>query len=224
MKIESHCLCNLLKNNRAWADSLTERDPHFFKNLSVQQHPDYLWIGCSDSRVPANEICGLPPGQVFVHRNVANVVVHSDLNCLSVMQYAVEVLKIQHVMVVGHYGCGGVQAALQPPKMGLIENWIAHVRDIAGLYSEHLSTYAEGSERVNRLCELNVIQQAMNAGATTIAQTAWEQGKELAIHAWVYALVDGLVRPLDVVLRSKDDLLRLRQTRLDTIHPAKFSQ
>jgi carbonic anhydrase len=201
-----HPLAPLFKNNRDWAEAIHRRDPDFFPKLSRQQAPEYLWIGCSDSRVPANEICGLLPGEIFVHRNVANIVVHSDLNCLSVMQYAVDVLRVKHIIVVGHYGCGGVRAALEKPKLGLIENWLRHVEDIASRYSEHLTCYPDDSARVDRLCELNVITQVINAAETTIVRNAWERGQDLAIHGWVYSLKDGLVRHLGLTLTSRQDL------------------
>jgi carbonic anhydrase len=201
-----HPLDSLFKNNRDWARAVRERDPDFFPTLSRQQAPEYLWIGCSDSRVPANEICGLLPGEIFVHRNVANIVVHSDLNCLSVMQYAVDVLKVKHIIIVGHYGCGGVRAALSQSKLGLIENWLRHVQDVRVKYAEHLACYADESDRVDRLCELNVIAQVQNAAETTVVQSAWERGQTLAIHGWVYGLKDGLVRNLGISISSLDEL------------------
>ncbi len=201
-----HPLEPLLQKNREWSAAIRRRDPEFFPTLSRQQAPTYLWIGCSDSRVPANEICGLLPGEMFVHRNVANIVVHSDLNCLSVMQYAVDVLRVKHIMVVGHYGCGGVRAALDTKKLGLIDNWLRHVQDVSGKYAGHLACYRDESARVDRLCELNVIAQVINTAQTTVVQTAWERGQDLAIHGWVYGLKDGLVRDLGISLASADDL------------------
>ena len=201
-----HPLDPLLKKNRLWADEIRQRDPEFFPTLSRQQAPEYLWIGCSDSRVPANEICGLLPGEIFVHRNVANIVVHSDLNCLSVMQYAVDVLRVKHILVVGHYGCGGVRAALGTQKLGLIDNWLRHLQDVSLKYTDHLACYSDEPGRVDRLCELNVINQVLNAAQTTIVQNAWDRGQELAIHGWVYSLKDGLVRQLGISLASADDL------------------
>ena len=201
-----HPLDSLLQKNRQWSESVRRRDPEFFATLSRQQAPEYLWIGCSDSRVPANEICGLPPGEIFVHRNVANIVVHSDLNCLSVMQYAVDVLKVKHIIVVGHYGCGGVRAALGTQKFGLIDNWLRHVQDVITKYVDHLSCIADDSARVDRLCELNVIDQVLNAASTTIVQSAWERGQPLCVHGWVYGLQDGLVRELGITLSSPDEL------------------
>ena len=201
-----HPLDPLFRKNREWSEKIRQRDPEFFPTLSRQQAPTYLWIGCSDSRVPANEICGLLPGEIFVHRNVANIVVHSDLNCRSVMQYAVDVLRVKHIIVVGHYGCGGVRAALDTKKLGLIDNWLRHVQDVRTKYAEHLSCYPYESSRVDRLCELNVIDQVINAAQTTIVQNAWERGQDLAIHGWVYGLTDGLVRHLGISLANADEL------------------
>jgi carbonic anhydrase len=208
-----HPLLSLLRNNRQWAAAVRERDPNFFATLSKQQAPEYLWIGCSDSRVPANEICGLLPGEIFVHRNVANIVVHSDLNCLSVMQYAVDVLKVKHIIVVGHYGCGGVRAALERQKFGLIDNWLRHVQDVAAKYTDHLTCLPDDGARVDRLCELNVIDQVLNASSTTIVQNAWERGQELTVHGWVYGLKDGLVRQLGISLSSSEQLAAAMKTR-----------
>jgi carbonic anhydrase len=201
-----HPLDPLFKKNREWSEAIRRRDPTFFPTLSQQQAPEYLWIGCSDSRVPANEICGLLPGEIFVHRNVANIVVHSDLNCLSVMQYAVDVLRVKHIIVVGHYGCGGVRAALEGKKFGLIDNWLRHVQDVKTRHTEHLACYADLGARVDRLCELNVVDQVLNAAQTTIVQNAWERGQQLAIHGWVYDLRDGLVRHLGISLAGAQDL------------------
>ena len=183
-----------------------------FSTLSRQQAPEYLWIGCSDSRVPANEICGLLPGEIFVHRNVANIVVHSDLNCLAVMQYAVNVLRVKHILIVGHYGCGGVRAAMGNQKFGLIDNWLRHVQDVKAKYSEHLTCYRDEPERVDRLCELNVITQVLNAAQTTVVQNAWDRGQDLAIHGWVYGLKDGLVRHLGISLASTQELAEAMKT------------
>ncbi len=207
-----HPLIPLLNNNRKWSEDISRRDPEFFRKLSHQQAPEYLWIGCSDSRVPANEICGLLPGEIFVHRNVANIVVHSDLNCLSVMQYAVDVLKVKHVLVVGHYGCGGVRAALERQKFGLIDNWLRHVQDVATKYTDHLACLPDDTARHDRLCELNVVDQVLNAASTTIVQNAWERGQELAVHGWVYALKDGLVRQLGISISSAEELTAAMKT------------
>jgi carbonic anhydrase len=201
-----HPLDTLYRKNREWSENTRKKDPEFFSTLSKQQAPEYLWIGCSDSRVPANEICGLLPGEIFVHRNVANIVVHSDLNCLSVMQYAVDVLRVKHILIVGHYGCGGVRATFDSKKMGLIDNWLRHVQDVKMKYAEHLSCIPDGPGRVDRLCELNVITQVINAAQTTIIQNAWDRGQEISIHGWVYDLKDGLVRNLGISLAKAQDL------------------
>jgi len=207
-----HPLDPLLKNNHIWSEKIRKSDPEFFPTLSRQQAPTYLWIGCSDSRVPANEICGLLPGEIFVHRNVANIVVHSDLNCLSVMQYAVDVLRVKHILVVGHYGCGGVRAALGMKKFGLIDNWLRHVQDVTAKYTDHLSCIRDESDRVDRLCELNVVEQTLNVAQTTIVQNAWDRGQELSVHGWVYGLKDGLVRQLGISLSSSQDLAHAMKT------------
>jgi carbonic anhydrase len=188
-------LKQLFDNNRAWAENIVRDDPEFFSRLSETQVPDYLWIGCSDSRVPANEIVGLPSGDLFVHRNVANLVVHTDLNCLSVLQYAVDVLKVPHVIVCGHYGCGGVRAALGNERNGLIDNWLRHVQDVAKKHHADLASY-EPEKRHERLCELNVIEQVLNVCQTTIVQDAWARGQELSIHGWIYRLADGRLNDL----------------------------
>jgi carbonic anhydrase len=188
-------LDHLFENNRRWAAEVTAAHPGFFERLVAQQAPAYLWIGCSDSRVPANEIVGLLPGELFVHRNVANVVVHTDLNCLSVLQYAVDVLKVRHVIVCGHYGCGGVRAALDESRLGLIDNWLRHVQDVASLHRAALDQLA-GEARLDRLCELNVTEQAHNVSETTIVQDARARGQELDVHAWIYGLHDGRLRDL----------------------------
>jgi carbonic anhydrase len=186
---------HLFENNRRWAAAMTAARPDFFQQLSAQQAPEYLWIGCSDSRVPANEIVGLLPGELFVHRNVANVVVHTDLNCLSVLQYAVDVLKVGHVIVCGHYGCSGVKAALYRSKLGLIDNWLRHVQDVASMHRATLDALADAA-RVDRLCELNVIEQAHHVSETTIVQDARARGQALDVHAWIYGLQDGRLRDL----------------------------
>jgi carbonic anhydrase len=191
-------LRNLFDNNRAWAERIQGQDPEFFEKLSRQQSPKYLWIGCSDSRVPANEIIGLPPGAVFVHRNIANVVVHTDLNCLSVMQFSIDVLKVEHIMVVGHYGCGGVRAALRQDRIGLSDNWIRHVQDVREKHPARIRPLYHEHHQVDRLCELNVIEQVRNVCRTTIVRDAWERGQPLTIHGWIYGLKDGLLRDLGV--------------------------
>jgi carbonic anhydrase len=189
-------LKDLFENNRRWAARIEAQHPGFFETLSKQQAPDYLWIGCADSRVPANEIVGLLPGELFVHRNVANIVVHTDFNCLSVLQYAVEVLKIDHVIVCGHYGCGGVRAAMTDSDLGLIDNWLRHIRDIYHRERAQFETITDETERVNLLCEMNVREQVVNVCQTTIVQSAWRRGQKLAVHGWVYSLEDGLIREL----------------------------
>ncbi len=189
-------LRDLLDNNRRWATGMVARAPDFFSGLVAQQAPRYLWIGCSDSRVPANEIVGLPPGELFVHRNVANIVMHNDFSCLSVLQYAVEVLKVEHIIVCGHYGCGGVQAAWEGRQLGLVDNWLRPIRDLAQRYRDVLSELPEPSQRFDRLCELNVLLQALRVCRTTIVQQAWDSRQDLTVHAWVYRLTDGLLHDL----------------------------
>lgn len=193
---------DLLENNRLWAQGVKDSDPDYFYRLSQQQAPEYLWIGCSDSRIAANQIVAMEPGSVFVHRNIANVVVHTDLNCLSVIQYAVEVLKVKHIVVVGHYGCGGVQAALNSADNGLIDNWLEHIRDVYNDHQAAVDSAPSEKERVNRLCELNVIAQVGNVAQTTIVRNAWRRGQDLTLHGWVYSLEDGLVRDLKVTKDS----------------------
>ncbi len=193
-------LKDLLENNRRWAEDVREKDPEFFARLSRGQRPKHLWIGCSDSRVPANEIVGLPPGEVFVHRNVANIVVQTDMNCLSVIQYAVEMLEIEHIIVCGHYGCGGVDASLRRGRLGLIDNWLRNVAEIAEKYEEELSGKIDHAEQVNRLCELNVIEQVRNVCRTTVVQGAWDRGQNIAVHGWIYGLDNGLLRDLGVTV------------------------
>jgi carbonic anhydrase len=200
-------LDHLLRANRAWSDAVRRDDPTFFDRLAHQQAPAYLWIGCSDSRVPANEIVGLPPGEVFVHRNVANVVVHSDLNCLSVLQYAVDVLRVRDVIVCGHYGCGGVRAALEGSRHGLVDNWLRHVQDVAERHVERLESVPE-AERLDRLCELNIVEQVINVGRTTIVADAWARGQRLTLHGVVYGLHDGILRDLEVGGSSEDEVTR----------------
>jgi len=213
-------LHELFANNRRWAAGLRERDPAFFETLARQQSPQYLWIGCSDSRVPANEIVGLLPGEVFVHRNVANVVVHTDLNCLSVLQFGVDVLNVKHVMVVGHYGCGGVAAALRNRKFGLADNWLRHVQDVQKKHAAGFSG-AEVDERlrVDRLCELNVIEQVQNVCQTTVVQDAWERGQELTVHGWIYRLQDGELRDLCATAASPGEVDTAIQTALSRLAP-----
>ena len=199
-------LKRLFERNREWAAEISAREPDFFRELARQQTPEYLWIGCSDSRVPSTQLVNLSPGEMFVHRNVANLVVHTDLNCLSVMQYAVDVLKVRHVIVCGHYGCGGVQAALEGARYGLIDNWLRHVQDVAERHSEALAEQPDAASRLRLLCELNVREQVSNVCRTTVVQAAWERGQELSVHGWVYALEDGLLRDLGLCVTCPEDL------------------
>jgi len=196
----------LLEQNRAWAESITASDPEFFPALAKQQTPRFLWIGCSDSRVPATQLVGMVPGEMFVHRNVANVVDHTDFNCLSVMQYAVDVLKVEHIIVCGHHGCGGVKAAMDNLQLGLIDNWLRHVQDVLHEHEELLSRVKDENMRLDRLCELNVIEQVLNVGRTTIVQSAWQRGQELVIHGWIYGLEDGLLRDLGISIDNSEGL------------------
>lgn len=198
-------LQHLLNNNRQWAKKTQTNNPEFFAKLSMQQNPNYLWIGCSDSRVPANQIVDLMPGDLFVHRNVANVVVHTDHNCLSVMQYAIEVLKVEHVLVVGHYGCGGVRAALEDARLGLIDNWLRHVGDVKEMHQAMLNEI-QPDQRCDALCELNVIEQVRNVCRTNVVQDAWSRGQKLTIHGWVYGLADGLLKELNTQIEQEEQL------------------
>jgi len=199
-------LTDLFANNRAWAAEMVREDPEFFERLSQQQAPRYLWIGCSDSRVPANQIVGLLPGEMFVHRNVANVVVHTDLNCLSTIQFAVEVLRVRHIIVCGHYGCGGVLAALRDEKLGLIDNWLRNVQDVRWKHREEIYALESEEQRHRRLCEWNVIEQVVNVSRTTVVRDAWARGQELSVHGWVYALQDGLLRDLGTCVSAVEEL------------------
>jgi carbonic anhydrase len=200
-----HSLKHLFDQNQAWAEAIKRRDPEFFQKLSRQQNPEYLWIGCSDSRVPANEIIGLLPGEVFVHRNVANVVVHTDLNCLSVIQFAVDLLAVKHIMVVGHYGCGGIRRVIRCERVGLADNWLRHVQDVREKHEGCLHLLGDDTARSARLCELNVVEQAANVCATTIVQDAWARGQELTVHAWIYGLKDGHLRDLRMSASSVEE-------------------
>jgi carbonic anhydrase len=199
-------LSHLFDNNREWAAEMTRQDPEFFTRLSLQQAPRYLWIGCADSRVPANQIVGLLPGEMFVHRNVANVVVHTDLNCLSALQFAVEVLKVEHVIVCGHYGCGGVLAALRDYRLGLIDNWLRSVQDVRQQHRRQLEALETEPERHRRLCELNVIEQVVNVCQTTVVRDAWSRGQRLAVHGWIYGIDDGLLRDLGMCVAAPKEL------------------
>ena len=207
-------LSHLFENNRAWSERIRHTDPDFFIRLSEQQRPRYLWIGCADSRVPANEIVGLPPGELFVHRNVANVVVHSDLNCLSVMQFAVDVLQIEHVIVCGHYGCSGVSAALQNKRIGLADNWLRHVQDVHSKHENRMTGVSDMSQCIDLLCGLNVIEQVANVCQTTIVRDAWDRGQELVVHGWIYGLKDGLVRDLKTTVANPGEASAAYQAAL----------
>jgi len=198
-------LTELFNNNKEWARDLIVKDPQFFEDLAVQQRPEYLWIGCSDSRVPAEELVGLAPGNIFVHRNVANVIVHTDFNSLSVMQFAVDVLQVKHIIVCGHYGCGGVRATLQGDRVGLVDNWLRHVDDVMQKHHSLLSRFEDDTIRLNHLCELNVIEQVSNVCKTTVVRDAWERGQALSIHGWIYGMRDGLLRDLHTSATSSEE-------------------
>ncbi len=210
-------LNKLLDNNRAWSAAIHAEKPEFFPSLKAQQNPEYLWIGCSDSRVPANQIVGLLPGEIFVHRNVANVVVHTDLNCLSVIQYAVDVLKVRHILVVGHYGCGGVCAALTGRSLGLADNWLRHVQDVE---KKHASVFAQAQaeKHWDALCCLNVIEQVANVSETTILRDAWARGEDITVHGWIYSLHDGLVNDLGVSISSTGDIKTVRDDAVEAVY------
>lgn len=202
----AHMLEHLFQNNREWAASVVSRNPDFFKKLANQQAPEYLWIGCSDSRVPANELLGLLPGDVFVHRNIANVIVHSDLNCLSVLQFAIDVLGVKHIIVCGHYGCSGVHAAMTGRRVGLADNWLRHVQDVHQKHGRYLGETLSEKDRHNRLCEINVMEQVVNVCQTTIVQDAWERGQSITVHGWVYGVHDGLLRDLGLAVSNSEEL------------------
>lgn len=208
---------DLLRNNREWAERVRREDPGFFDRLSKQQTPKYLWIGCSDSRVPANQILGLDPGEVFVHRNVANLVVHTDLNCLSAIQFAVDLLKVEHILIVGHYGCSGVHATLTGTRVGLADNWLRHVGDVMQKHEGLLAGAGPEKSRHERLCELNVIEQVLNVCQTTIVQDAWARGQEVAVHGWVYSLENGRVRQLSIDVAAPDEVNDAYRNAIDSI-------
>ena len=199
-------LKNLFEQNKKWAEKVKKSEPDFFLKLSKQQNPEYLWIGCSDSRVPANQIVDMQPGQIFVHRNIANMVVHTDLNCLSVIQYAVEVLKVKHIIVCGHYGCGGIQAALENKEHGLIDNWLRNIKDVYRYHQTKIDALQNKIEKINLLCELNVVEQVANICHTTIVQSAWKSGQELAVHGWIYNIEDGILKDLNVCITTSDEI------------------
>ena len=214
-------LGHLFENNKAWARSIQEEDPEFFSKLARQQWPEYLWIGCSDSRVPANQIVGLLPGELFVHRNVANLVVHTDLNCLTVMQFAVDILKVRHIIVCGHYGCSGVQAALRNDRIGLSDNWLRHIQDVRQKHEKPIASAGGDSRASDRLCELNVIEQVANVCETTIARDAWERGQELAVHGWIYGIQDGLLRDLAITVTGQRQLRAIYDSALSALSQGK---
>jgi carbonic anhydrase len=212
-------LSQLFARNRAWAENIRQQDADFFHKLSQQQAPSYLWIGCSDSRVPANQIVDLMPGELFVHRNIANLVVHTDLNCLSVMQFAVDVLQVRHVIVCGHYGCSGVRAAAQHDRIGLSDNWLRHVQDIREKHQKRLTGFADATAAADRLCELNVIEQVANVCRTTIVRDAWERGQELAVHGWIYGIQDGLLRDLNTTITAYHETLTAYHAAIAALAP-----
>jgi carbonic anhydrase len=205
-RLTMRVLKHLFEQNKKWAAEIKEQHPDFFLKLAKQQSPEYLWIGCSDSRVPANQIIGLLPGEIFVHRNIANLVVHTDLNCLSVIQYAVDVLKIKHIIVCGHYGCGGIKAAWENKEHGLIDNWLLNIKDIYRYHQKTIDALSNEAEKISLLCELNVAEQVANVCHTTIVQNAWKNGQELAVHGWIYSIEDGILRDLDVCVTNADEL------------------
>jgi len=206
-------LRNLFEKNKKWAEKIKETNPDFFAKLSQQQNPEYLWIGCSDSRVPANEIVDMLPGEIFVHRNIANLVVHTDLNCLSVIQYAVEVLQVKHIIVCGHYGCGGIKAALDNRQHGLIDNWLRNIKDIYRFHEVELDVIHDEKEKLNLLCELNVIEQVANICHTTIVQSAWESGQKLTVHGWIYSIEDGILKDLNVCVTNGDEISQIHRVK-----------
>jgi len=215
-------LKHLFESNKKWAAGIRQQDPEFFLKLSRQQSPSYLWIGCSDSRVPANQIVGVPPGEMFVHRNIANLVVHTDLNCLSVMQFAIDILKVKHIIVCGHYGCSGVQAALQQDRLGLSDNWLRHIHDVKQKHDKHFSDGEErGIEAHDRLCELNVIEQVFNVCQTTIVREAWERGQDLNVHGWIYRLDDGLLHDLNVTVTKPAETTPVYEAALSALSSKK---
>ncbi|GAB3477636.1 carbonate dehydratase [Marinomonas epiphytica] len=201
----SNSLSNLFEKNREWAEKVHAEDPDFFSKLSEQQYPEYLWIGCADSRVPANQIVDLLPGEVFVHRNIANVVVHTDLNCLSVIQYAVDVLKVKHIMVVGHYGCGGIKAAMGTEDNGMIDNWLRHIKDVHRLHKAEVDAIEDDQQRFDRMCELNVAEQVLHVCQSSIVQHAWKKGQELQVHGWCYSLENGQINDLEVTVSNNQE-------------------
>jgi carbonic anhydrase len=220
-RLQSHAIMSsledLFSNNQSWAQALIAKDPNFFEKLSIQQQPEFLWIGCSDSRVPAEELVGLAPGEIFVHRNVANVVVHTDFNSLSVIQFAVDMLKVKHIIVCGHYGCGGVMATLRQERVGLADNWLRHVDDVIQKHATLLGHWENETDRGNHLCELNVIEQVANVCKTTVVRDAWERGQQLTVHGWIYGMKDGLVRDLRTSASTKEEARSNYQRAITTL-------
>ena len=206
-------LKELFERNRNWATKIKKTDPDFFSTLSQQQKPEYLWIGCADSRVPANEILDMLPGRIFVHRNIANLVVHTDLNCLSVIQFAVEVLKINHIIVCGHYGCSGIKAAMDNQEHGLIDNWLRNIKDVYRYHQEKMNAITDEQEKFNLLCELNVVEQVANICHTTIVQNAWKEGRELTVHGWIYSIEDGILKDLDLCVTCLDEISHIHRLK-----------
>lgn len=204
-------LKNLFEKNKNWAKKIKERDPEFFAKLSAQQNPEILWIGCSDSRVPANEIVDMLPGEIFVHRNIANVVIHTDLNCLSVLQYAVDILKVKHIIVCGHYGCGGIRAAMDNKEHGLIDNWLRNIKDVYRYHQKKIDALQDEKDKYNLLCELNVIEQVANVCHTSIVQNAWKANQDLTVHGWIYSIEDGLLKDLNVCITSSDEISQIHR-------------
>jgi carbonic anhydrase len=217
--INPHALTELFEKNQEWVKSVTTDDPDYFQRLANQQAPDYLWIGCSDSRVPANQITGLAPGEIFVHRNIGNVIVHTDLNALSVIQFAIEQLKIKHIMVVGHYGCSGVRAALENIRIGLADNWIRHIQDVSEKHGQYLGHVLNSNERLDKLCELNVVEQVVNVCNTTSVQDAWARNQSLVVHGWVYGLKDGIARDMGISVANNAELKK----RYDSVLNSRFT-
>jgi carbonic anhydrase len=217
-KSDMRTLRELFDNNKAWADGVIAEDPDFFTRLSQRQSPEYLWIGCADSRVPANQIVGLAPGDVFVHRNVANIVVHSDVNCLSVIEYAVAILKVRHIIVCGHYGCGGVRAALENHALGLIDNWLRHLRDVRQKHIDVLNRITDDEQRLDLLCELNVVEQVQNVCSTTIVQQAWQNGQELSVHGWIYGLHNGRIQAVSPGISGPDEISDVYRIAVSSTH------
>ena len=217
IEIMSRAIEHLFTNNKNWSERMHAEDPEFFTRLVNQQSPEYLWIGCSDSRVPANQVVGLAPGEVFVHRNIANVVVHTDLNALSVIHYAVEILRVKHILVVGHYGCGGVKAAMNDNKTGLTDNWLRHIQDVRDRHIDRLERFTDPSERADRLCELNAMHQVVNVCQTSVLREAWQRGQGVTVHGWCYSLQDGLVRDLGVSSRTREEAVERYRDAVERI-------